>query len=154
MRKLFLLCVFVLTSCSLFQAKEEIKFKNPIFYQRMEDGSTHPHFDFLLTSTTEMSLQRGENEPVFTLPCELLENTENRIIQRCKYDDGDMYTRYTVATDTVLNDTTCWVIRESSTESDFRHKGVIGYGFSKELLPNHDCGPTKDWDDRTRQWLN
>lgn len=150
--KFYILTLLALSGCSLFQPTENVRFKNPIFYQRMEDGSTHPHFDFLLTPTTETSLRRGEKEPIYTLPCELLENTENRIIQKCKYDDGDMYTRYTVATDEFPNE--CSVIRESSSEPDFHHKGTIGYGFSKDLLPNHDCGPTKDWDYRKRQWLN
>ena len=66
MKKLFLLCVLFLTACSLFQPKEEVWFKNPIFYQKLETGSFSQPFDSQLTPTQEQVFLK-ENYLIHTL---------------------------------------------------------------------------------------
>ena len=161
--KFYILTLLALSGCSLFQPTENVRFKNPIFYQKLETGSFSQPFDSQLTPTQEQVFFKGELS--HTYPCELLENTGNHIIQKCHIHDKhnkitpeyDVYTRYTVVTYVdELDYEFCKILAEISFEgNDFSHiRAYEGYSIRKDLLPNHDCGPTKTWDYRKRRFLD
>ena len=155
--KFYILTLLALSACSLFQPKEEVKFKNPIFYQRMSNGSMRQPFDVMLTPTTEQTFLRGESQVLSTDTCELLKNTENRILTKCCNEQKKCrYAQFTVASMKDESDSEyCIIIEQWDFDSPtFEFCTVAGYHIKRELLPNHDCGPTKVWDYLSCQWID
>ena len=148
MKKFLIVLCTLLTACSLIQPKEEVKFKNPIFYQRMAVGGGQPH-DELITPTSHTNIFDDKNTrpTVQTYPCELLENKETYIVLRCCYQkDQCHYSRYTsVQWDDYpfSSEGNCFVTVEETEELPFRKKRPAYQTFEKKDLPNHDCGPVK-----------
>ena len=79
MKKLFLLCTFILTSCSLFHEKEE-RFVNPLFYKTLYPIPT-TEAETRLTPTKIYS-----KSTISKKECQLLKNTERELIFSCEYD--------------------------------------------------------------------
>ena len=153
MKNFVIVLYTLLTACSLFQPKEEVKFKNPIFYQRMESASISRPYDIAITPTTKRIFYNEKAELVYTEPCELLENSETRVLMKCCDENNCTYLRYTSAGETRLG--TCNVIEEESFQNpNFEFCNAQGFFIDKKLLPNHECGPAKDWNYRTCKWDN
>ena len=145
MKKFLIVLCTLLTACSLLQAKEEIKFKNPIFYQRMSVGGGQPH-DELITPTSHTNIFDDKNTKQ-TYPCELLENEETYIVLRCCYQENQCnYSRYTSVQwedYPFSTEGNCFITIEETDELPFRKKRPSYQTFEKKNLPNHDCGPVK-----------
>ena len=149
--KFYILTLLALSACSLFQPKEEVKFKNPIFYQRMESASTSRPYDIIITPTTKQIFYNEKADLVYTDPCELLENSETRVLMKCCDNNNCTYLRYTSAGETHWGN--CNVIEEESFQNpDFEFCNAQGFFIDKKLLPNHECGPAKTWNYRACKW--
>ena len=164
MKKLCLLCTFLLTACSLVQPKEEVKFKNPIFYLKHHVGGGQAH-DELVTPTSITTVYDDENGKVKLLYpakqtdfCKLLENEETHIMLRCcQRKDQCYYSRFTaIKYVDEKNPEYCHVLNQISyNKLTFEHSDILNIdSIDKKLLPNHDCGPTKTWDYRKRRFLD
>lgn len=88
MKKLIFAILACLVVCTQINAKEEVKFKNPIFYNKMVPDEGGP--DLFLTPTWAKydMFENGIAEG----PCELLANEESYIIITCtiRYPNGDV----------------------------------------------------------------
>ena len=158
------LSLIFLTACSLFQPKEEIKFKNPIFYLKHHVGGGQAHDEFV-TPTSITTVYDTENEKVKLLypakqmdSCKLLENDATHIMLRCcrqKYQC--YYSRFTaIKYVDEENPEYCHVLNQISyNKPTFEHSDILNIdSINKNLLPDHNCGPTKMWDYRKRRFLD
>ena len=151
MKKFLIVLCTLLTACSLVQPKEEVKFKNPIFYQRMESASTSRPYDIIITPTTKQIFYNEKADLVYTDPYELLENSETRVLMKCCDNNNCTYLRYTSAGETHWGN--CNVIEEESFQNpDFEFCNAQGFFIDKKLLPNRKCGPAKVWNYRACKW--
>ncbi len=149
---LIVLCT-LLTACSLVQPKEEVRFKNPIFYQRMPVGGGQPHDEFVTPNsiTTVYNDANGKVKLLYpakqTYPCELLENEETYIVLRCCYQkDQCNYSRYTSVQwedYPFSSEENCFITIEETDELPFSKKRPSYQTFEKKDLPSHNCGPVK-----------
>ena len=142
-----------LTACSLVQSKEEVKFKNPIFYQRMPVGGGQPHDEFI-TPTSHTDIFDDENgktkllyPAIQTYPCELLENEETYIVLKCCYQsDKCDYVRYTSIQweeYPFSSEASCFITAETTDKLPFHQKRPAYWTIDKKSVPNHDCGPVQ-----------
>ena len=83
MKKIFLfILIGVLGGCQLISPQEE-KFKNPLFYKKMENLSSHYFWDIKLTPTTMTSYLR-RTDTVLVQKCELTDNTQKYVTLVCE----------------------------------------------------------------------
>ena len=164
MKKFLIVLCTLLTACSLFQPKEEIKFKNPIFYLKHHIGGGQAH-DELVTPNSITTVYNDENGKVKLLypakqtdSCELLENEETHIMLKCCQQKNQCYYSQFTAIKYMdeENPEYCYVLMQISLKKPtFEHSDILNIDvIDKKLLPNHECGPTKRWDYRKRRFLD
>ena len=152
MKKGWIVLCTLLAACSLVQPKEEVRFKNPIFYQRMPVGGGQPHDEFVTPNsiTTVYNDENGKVKLLYpakqTYPCELLENEETYIVLRCCYQKTCDYSRYTSIQwdeDSFSNEQECLIMLEETEKLPFPQKVPKVWAVDKKDLPSHNCGPVK-----------
>lgn len=112
MKKLILIAVLFITSCAA--PLDKTKFKNPIFYQKLEAYSKVSH-NTQLTPTSLIDLDFPEANP--DEPCELLEDNVSNILMECSYINKSFgkityYIRFTSTGSTKLLYDYCFVRKE------------------------------------------
>lgn len=146
MKKFICAClIFLVTGCASDNAQEEVKFKNPVFYNKMIPEKGGP--DLILTPTWA---KYDMHEDGFAEgPCELLANEESYIIITCtihalKFGYTDVYKNkyealYDCATiedivQSVSNDDVCSVKKYSYRGNTDKISGWSFYTTQKPII--------------------
>ncbi|MBP5343798.1 MAG: hypothetical protein J6Y85_01815 [Alphaproteobacteria bacterium] len=104
MKKLFLLCIFFLTACSLFQEKEE-RFVNPLFYETLYPI---PNTDTEKRLTPTKIYSKSVDPE---LDCKLLKNDQTEVILSCIIEAHySLLFKYVISNDFYTKD--CQLIKQ------------------------------------------